>query len=287
MRGGGDSHLGIGTGGRAPPVTPAYGVSAAAVRAGAWAAALACCALPAWAQAPLATPSGWEAGVQLSDYRYEEPGTMMLEGTRFGLSGAYATAVSPSRAFARLEGRWSYGELEYRGSGVLTGVPDQIVEIRLLAGRGYAAGSVLWSPYVGAGFRYLHNDLRGVTSTGAIGYRRESNYFYLPLGVTLRMPLAEGWVFAPQVEYDVFVRGVQRSYLSDTGLGFGDVSNAQSSGRGYRVQLMFEGRRWTLAPWLHYWNVKDSDLRPAGLGVLVYEPANETREGGLELRYRF
>jgi hypothetical protein len=61
---------------------------AVALRAGACALALACVGLPARAQEPLATPSGWEAGVQLSDYRYEEPGTMTLEGTRFGLSGA-------------------------------------------------------------------------------------------------------------------------------------------------------------------------------------------------------
>lgn len=286
MRRGGSSHLGLGTGGCAPPVTPAYGVSAAAVRAGACAAALACCALPAWAQTALATPSGGEAGVQLSGYRYEEPGTMSLEGTRLGVSGAY-TAVGPTRAFARFEGRWSYGALEYQGSGAMTGVPDHLFEVRVLAGRDYAAGSVLWSPYVGAAYRYLYNDLRGVTSTGQIGYQRESNYFYLPLGVTLRMSVAEGWVFAPQIEYDVFVRGVQRSYLSDTGLGYGDVSNEQSRGRGYRVQLMFESRRWTLAPWIHCWDIEDSDVQPAGLGVLVYEPANKTREAGLELRYRF
>ncbi|HEX9184158.1 MAG TPA: hypothetical protein VF876_12955, partial [Burkholderiales bacterium] len=197
------------------------------------------------------------------------------------------TAVTPRRAFARLEGRWSYGSLEYQGSGTLTGVPDYLLEGRVLAGRDYGDERLRWSPYVGGGIRLLYNDLRGVSSTGAVGYRRESTYFYLPIGVTLRMPLADGWVIAPQVEYDIFVRGVQRSYLSDTGLGFGDVSNEQSSGRGYRVQLMFESRRWTLAPWLHYWDLKDSDLQPAGLGVLVYEPANETREAGLELRYRF
>lgn len=271
MRGGGSGHLGLGS---------------RVATARAWAAAIACCALTAWAQEPLATRGGWEAGVQLAQYRYEEPGTMWLEGPRIGLSGAY-TAVTPRRAFARLEGRWSFGNLEYHGSGVLTDVPDYLVELRLLAGRDYASGSVRWSPYFGGAFRYLHNDLRGVSSTGAVGYRRESSYFYLPLGVTLRMALAGGWVFAPQVEYDVFVRGVQRSRLSDTGLGFADVSNEQGNGRGYRVQLMLESRRWVLAPWMHYWDVKDSELQPAGMGVVVYEPANWTREAGVELRYRF
>lgn len=287
MRGGGGSDLGIAAGGCAPPVTRAYGARAAIVRAATRAAVMAACvAAPAWAQDPLATHRGWELGGQVSDYRYEEPGTMSLEGARLGVSGAY-TAVHPTRAFVRVEGRWSYATLEYQGSGVLTDVPDYILELRVLAGRDYAAGSVLWSPYLGAGFRYLYNDLRGVTSTGAIGYRRESSYFYLPLGVTLRMQIAEGWVFAPLLEYDVFVHGVQRSYLSDTGLGLPDVSNDQSSGRGYRVQLMFESRRWTVGPWLHYWNVKDSELQAIAPGSAVYEPANETREAGVELRYRF
>jgi hypothetical protein len=273
MRGRGEGNLGL-------------VARALALRAGACALALACVGLPARAQERLATPSGWEAGVQLSDYRYEEPGIMSLEGTRFGVSGAY-TAVSPIRTFARLEGRWSYGELDYQGSGTLTGVPDHILELRVLAGRDYAAGRLLWSPYAGAAYRYLYNDLRGVSSTGAVGYRRESNYFYIPLGITLRMPLAEGWAFAPQLEYDALVSGTQRSYLSDTGLGLPDVSNDQSRGYGYRVLLTFEHRRWALVPWLHYWDVKDSEVQTIAPGLAVYEPANETREAGLELRYRF
>ena len=257
-----------------------------AVRAGAWLAAAACVGDAAWAQDPLATRAGWEVGGQLAQYRYEEPGTMSLEGTRLGVSGAY-TAVTPRRAFARLEGRWSFAALDYQGSGVLTDVPDYILELRLLAGRDYAYGGLRWAPYVGVAYRYLYNDLRGVSSSGAVGYQRESNYFYLPMGVTLRMPVAEAWVLAPQLEYDVFVRGVQRSYLSDTGLGYGDVSNQQSSGRGYRVQLMFEARHWTVGPWMHYWDIKDSDVQSIGMGRAGQEPANWTREAGLELRYRF
>ena len=64
----------------------------------------------------------------------------------------------------------------------------------------------------------------------------------------LRVPLGAGWVLAPRLEYDGFVRGVQRSYLSDTGLGANNVTNGQRRGRGYRVQLMLEGRRWSLWP---------------------------------------
>lgn len=240
------------------------------------------------AQDSLATRSGWEVGGQVARYRYEEPDVMWLKGNRIGAMGAY-TVVNDKRVYRRIELRSSYGELEYQswGTGAMDGVPDHLLEVRALAGRDYPAGKLVWSPYVGGGFRYLYNDLRGTTSTGHIGYRRESFYFYVPLGLTLRMPLGEDWVFAPQFEYDAFVHGVQRSYLSDAGFGDPNITNQQRHGRGYRVQLMFESRRWAFGPWMNYWNVKNSDLQPIAPGLGGYEPANWTRESGVELRYRF
>jgi hypothetical protein len=236
---------------------------------------------------PLATRAGWDVGGQAAQYRYEEPDLVVsLKGNRIGAMGAY-TVVNDQRVYARIELRQSYGELDYQGSGTMNNVPDQLFEVRALAGRDYPAGKLVWSPYVGGGFRYLYNDLRGFTSTGAIGYRRDSSYFYVPLGVTLRMRLGEDWVLAPQLEYDAFVHGIQRTYLADTGLGFNNVSNQQRHGRGYRAQLMFEGRRWSFGPWLHYWNIKDSDIQPTAPGFVGFEPANWTRESGVELRYRF
>ena len=233
---------------------------------------------------PLATRSGWEIGGQVARYQYEEPGLMWLQGDRFGVVGAY-TATNEKRVYGRIEARWSYGELYYQssGTGTMNNVPDHLLETRMLAGRDYPRGSLVWSPYAGAAFRYLYNDLRGFTSTGASGYRRESLYFYVPLGLTLRMPLGANWVLAPQVEYSGFIRGAQRSYLADTGIpGFSNVTNNQRHGGGYRARLMVEGRRWSFGLWTDYWDVKDSDVQHGGL-----EPANWTRESGVELRYRF
>jgi len=255
------------------------GMTAAGFAAALWAS-------PLQAQDLLATRGGWEVGGQFARYHYEEPDFMWLKGERVGAAASY-TFASERRTYSRFEVRWSYGELEYEGSGTLQGVPDYVLEARVLAGRDYAAGRLAWSPYLGAGLRLLHNDLRGVSSTGQRGYRRESSYFYVPLGLILRVPLGAGWVLAPRLEYDGFVRGVQRSYLSDTGLGANNVTNGQRRGRGYRVQLMLEGRRWSLGPWLDYWKVKDSDVQPIGLGLAGLEPANWTREAGVEVRYRF
>jgi len=235
---------------------------------------------------PLATRGGWEAGLQAAGYEYDEPFFATLEGERIGASGAY-TFLGPDYLHSRIEARYSYAELDYTGSGTLADVPDHVFELRALAGRDYRAGRIVWVPYVGLGLRYLYNDLRGTTSTGQFGYRRKSRYYYLPVGVTLRIPMGGRWVFAPQLEYDAFANGKQRSYLGDAGLGLNDVTNRQGRGRGARAQLAFEGPRWGFSLWTHYWKIKNSDVQPVGFGLAGLEPANTTQETGVELRYRF
>jgi hypothetical protein len=234
----------------------------------------------------LATRGGWEAGVQVSTYEYEEPDFALLEGERIGVTGAY-TFRGRENVHARVEARYSFGELDYTGSGTLADVPDHLFDGRALAMWEFRHGAVMWVPHAGLGVRYLYNDLRGTSSTGAIGYRRESHYFYLPLGLTLRVPMGKDWMLAPQIEYDGFVRGSQRSYLADTGLGFSDVSNEQRGGYGVRAQLAFEGPRWSFIVWANYWDIEDSDIQPIGGGYAGLEPANTTREAGVELRHRF
>lgn len=235
---------------------------------------------------PLATRGGWELGLQGSTYEYEEPNFALLEGDRAGVVGGY-TWLGPEYLHSRVEARYSYAELDYTGSGTLSDAPDHLLELRAIAGRDYRAGRIIWAPYVGLGYRYLYNDIRGITSTGHIGYRRKSRYYYVPLGVALRVPMGGGWVMVPQLEYDAFANGRQRSYLGDTGLGLRDVTNRQEDGWGARAQLMFETRRWSFGVWTHYWDIKDSDVQPIGFGLGALEPANSTRESGIELRYRF
>jgi len=234
---------------------------------------------------PLLTRRGWEIGGQVAKYYYEEPDFMNLKGNRVGVVGAY-TFTNPAHVYNRIDGRVSYGSLKYEGSGTQDNIPDWIFEARAVIGKDFlVGGSVAVSPYIGLGYRYLYDDLRGYSTVGNVtyvGYRRYSHYVYAPIGLTLRMRAGDQWVFAPTVEYDAFLGGRQYSQLSDTGLGDPDVSNTQHDGRGYRVYLMAEGRRWSFGPWLHYWNIKISDIQPAGV-----EPANWTREYGLELRYRF
>jgi len=235
----------------------------------------------------LLTKDGWDLGGQTATYHYEEPDFAKLTGERIGVVGAYA-GTDASHFYSRIDGRISYGSLIYEGSGTQDNNPDWIAEVRAVVGKDYlVSDNVALSPYVGLGYRYLFADGRGYTSTGAIGYRRYSRYFYVPVGLTLRIRAGDQWVIAPTVEYDAFIGGTQVTKLSDTGLGYADASNKQDDGYGYRVYLMAEHGPWSFGPWLQYWNIKDSDIVPIGFGLGALEPANWTREYGLEFRYRF
>jgi hypothetical protein len=239
---------------------------------------------------PLATRPGWEFGAQVTKYEYTEPDFANLSGPRLGFDGA-GTLVS-GLLFARIEGRMSYGLLDYQGSGTVTGVPDYILEARALIGADFLGSGVSFSPYLGLGYRYLFDDFRGYSSTGASGYRRYSNYLYVPVGFTLRFRLNGGWVLAPTLEADVFLSGKQVSNLSDTGIpGLQDVTNTQSTGRGHRAALMFEKDNLAVGLWTNYWHIDDSDVQFAGVVAgrsrFVLEPENYTRESGIEFRYRF
>lgn len=236
-----------------------------------------------------ATPAGLVIGLQASDYRYEEPRiAMSLDGQQLGGNLSY-TQVDERGVFGRGELRIAYGKLTYRGSGVANDQPNFIADGRFVAGGDFFAGeSFGLASYAGLGYRYLFSDLRGTTSTGARGYRRYSYYFYVPLGLTLRYRAANGLIVAPTLEYDHLVRGRQYSQLSDTGIaGLRDAENAQRNGHGYRAALRFETRGLHFGPWFQHWDITNSDITPIGLGLVGLEPANKTREWGVELGMAF
>ncbi len=239
------------------------------------------------ADSPL-TRRGWEIGAQLSDYQYEEPDIgVKIWGGRVGVTGAY-THTGASRWFFKLDGRIAYGSLKYEGSGTKDSVPDSIFEMRGVLGKDFSPRrGVSVSPFAGFGYRHLYNDLRGTTSTGAVGYQRYSRYWYAPVGLTSRIKAGGQWVIAPTIEYDYFIEGKQVTHFTDVGVGYGDATNMQKKGYGYRISVMAEKDSWAFGPWMNYWRIEDSNVVPIGFGVFGREPKNETREYGLEVKYRF
>lgn len=250
------------------------------------AAAHAALAQDAPARSRLSTRPGLEIGGQVAYYDYQEPNFAELKGNRLGLVAAW-TAVGDQSLFAKIDFRASYGSLTYQGSGSMSGVPDMILETRAVAGFDWVLQGATLSPYAGLGYRYLYDDLSGYSSTGAAGYRRYSNYLYAPVGLTLRVDIGSDWVFAPTGEIDIFLKGKQKSMLSDANPAFNNVTNTQNKGSGYRFYLMFEKDRVAIGPYMQYWHIQNSDVQPVGNGQAGLEPENFTHEYGLELRYRF
>lgn len=238
--------------------------------------------------ASLATRGGFEAGGQVSAYRYTEPTVdVKIDGAQIGLRGAY-TSPFDEGFFSRLELRLAYGELRYSGSGTAEAQPNLVFEGRFLLGHDFHPGaSVALTPYSGLAYRYLYSDLRGSSTTGAVGYRRYSQYFYLPLGLTTRVRVGDAWVVSPTVEYDVFLGGNQYSRLSDAGFGDPDVRNRQHKGVGVRAAVMFIRGPISFGPWGQYWRIKDSEIVRISANLGVYEPKNRTFEAGFEFNYHF
>lgn len=236
----------------------------------------------------------WELGADVSHITYKEPSVMEEKGMMYGIVGSYTYR---SKFMLKADGSFSYGQVDYKNSGTLDNIDDYILEFRGVCGYDFPIlkASIL-TPYVGIGYRYLNDDMSGMTtSTGALGYERESNYLYSPIGVTIFTPLRNGWSFGATVEYDIFWRGKQISHLSDAVPGLNDPENRQKKGYGARGSIKLQKKDekidFAIEPYIRYWNIKkseDADLTYYGTYIgYAYEPKNNSTEIGIMLAMMF
>ena len=259
-------------------------------------------------------PTSINVGTEFSYFHYEEPDFMEDKGYLYGVFANVSHRISQNQPikslgdiFANgntlnayeLDGRLSFGYVDYesRSTGSLDDIRDYIFELRGTAGYDMPlCNAFTLTPYVGLGYRYLNDDSGGKrTTTGAAGYERESNYFYLPLGIKGLATLGNGWSVGLSGEYDIFLYGRQISHLSDAVAGLGDVENDQDSGYGLRASLKVMKETATanffIEPFVRYWNVDDSEISPvtyngvlAGFGL---EPENNSMEVGFRAGINF
>lgn len=238
----------------------------------------------------LTTQTGNDIGLSLSSYQYQEPGPMSLKGSKIGLD-LRTTKVLQNDQFIRGDLRYAFGSVDYNGSGSASREQDWYIEARGLVGKEWVLNDAVFSLYTGFGYRYLFNDGRGITSTGAAGYRRESSYSYLPIGIIHHRALSDQARLESTLEYDHLLAGKQITSLSDTGQGFNDLTNNQSSGYGLKLSVMYQKSNWAIGPYAHYWNIGQSDtvlLYQNGIPVLIaWEPENNTVEFGLKASRQF
>jgi hypothetical protein len=240
----------------------------------------------------------WELGIQVSDITYKEPGVMKQEGLMYGLLCSYAYHSDSNVMFGIGLGL-SLGKVDYSSpaSGDMDNIPDWMAEFRLLGGRDFSASEASFlTPYTGIGYRYLNDDSSGMTSTtGAYGYERESNYFYIPIGIEASIGLENDWSVGVILEYDLFCGGLQISHLSDVDPNYNNPENAQKGGYGIRWSAKFRKKgEWVdfvIEPFIRYWNIEKSEDADITYGGVYwgsgYEPKNNSTELGITLAIGF
>lgn len=240
-----------------------------------------------------------DIGPEMYSFNYKEPGFMEEEGTFYGVRIGYtfrdwlpdSTKESPSGggSMFRAEGRFAKGQVDYDGA-LLDGTPkktdgidDFAFEGRLLLGGDWLGDGILNTLYAGMGYRYLNDD----SSFDPSGYERESNYLYLPVGYEIDINLQSGWSWMGRVEFDYLLWGMQRSHLRDFPPYYSDFDDRQNSGHGYRTSIRFQHKSkdvvLAIEPFYRYWDINKSEVNYDG----GYEPANETKEIGIQLFWIF
>lgn len=178
----------------------------------------------------------------------------------------------------------TYGQTEYTGSGTMT---KDYYKARFEGSLAYDIAD--FSPFIGIGYRQLYDDSGGkVSSTGALGYDRRSQYFYIPVGVTGNITNDLSF----KAQYNLFLAGIQTSYLSSAISICGDLDNTQDNGHGFDAALIYKiSEKFTLFSYYRYWDIEDSrsaDIVCAGSVVATgLEPENTTNEAGVGVSLRF
>lgn len=246
----------------------------------------------------------FKVGPEISYLRYKEPGHMKEQGLMYGISASYSYHNMRNLLMVGIEGKASYGELDYKGATIIgtplniDNVPDYMLEFRGLIGLDLPIKSSYLTPYIGIGYRYLNDDTHEKYSGG---YEREANYFYSPVGFKILVPVEEewsfkstiqkGWTFGVTAEFDVFWDGTQKSHLEDLTSSLKTIENDQDNGYGLRGSITLQKKLnnlWIgIEPFIKYWHIKASDpevLKIEGLGpIKIIEPRNYSTELGAML----
>jgi len=242
----------------------------------------------------LKTEDSIEIGLQTYWYKYEEEvdGDFFMSNTgqKYGLSLTGIKNIG-NNVYIIGDIRYATGDVKYKSASGTGDVSDDMYETRLLVGIEKVTDGALWSSFIGLGYRYLYNDLRDL---GSGGYRRESQYIYVPIGITHRFRVNRNSRISTTFEYDYFVQGEQKSYLSDVSPAdaaiFGDPVNDQNNGYGIRVNTSYEEESWSVGVFLNYWKIEDSEVNYYDDPPVVWsllEPKNDTIEAGVQVKYRF
>jgi hypothetical protein len=246
-----------------------------------------------------------DVGGEIFYYRYAEPNPVGIrnQGPMYGFDAGYAYRPAKPNFFNNpltnvyfVQVRYTDSDdLKYSGDGDIKNKHDDALEYRGLIGKDYYIGAdSMVTPYFGFGYRELYDRGKGeMTTTGLLAYDRRSHYYYLPLGGDIVIDLPDNWEFDPNIEYDLFISGWQKSYFSDSP-GNADLVNHQDHGFGIRssIKLLKKGPLvdYYMEPFVRYWHIEESKAEFQVIGGQPgywVEPDNNTIEVGSEFGIQF
>ncbi len=234
----------------------------------------------------------WTLGPQIYYLGYKEPNfNVKIDGPMYGVTGMY-THHDKNNIMVRVGVDVAWGKADYSStvSGSISDMDNFSHEERITAGYDFHPNdSLTLTPFSGIGFRFFDNDSSGrISSAGAYGYERESNYIYTPVGLEIGADFHNSWKMELSGEYDIFWYGRQESHLEDVASNFNTVVNDQSGGYGVRgsLKILKKGNQYdlTIEPFVRWWSIKDSQFSTityaGAIAGYAYEPRNETLESG-------
>lgn len=251
-------------------------------------------------------------GIEGQQYRYAErvpelPRFMRLTGWMIGINSTYKQTYE-NLWTASLEMRGLYGKTYYWSlkTGTANNTPNILMEPRILLGKGFSFENLDLEPYIGFGYRYKMDDSHNQKSTtGHTGYKRISNYYYIPIGVNINVKSDKLWDLKATLEFDYFICGRQYGYNQFILRNNNNPSltlyapftsiHKQNKGYGLKAQLLFnpklEDCSILIGPYIYYWNINSSNLfiyiKEDPSIYNSYEPKNHTVEAGLKVQIKF
>ena len=230
--------------------------------------------------------------IDVHHYLYEEPGIMReqsnLPGLIFGCDNYqhFANSFELDQLGYRFE--LGGGQMRYVGSGMTSSVYiKSLIELYAPLSSPFTEPHNQYQGaykfYLGLGYRnLLDHPLQQCTSSGHHTYIRSSQYFYMPVGMSLSTP----WLGRCNLQYNFFFKGRQISFLNLIFENANKVIHDQSQGYGGHISYIWpDGRR---SCYLCYWRIENSNVGVMildGHSYRVLEPQNFTMELGW--RYSF
>ena len=275
----------------------------------------------------------FEFGTDFFYHQFEEPGLVEQDGYLYGIQGAYTlrTSFNEFRSISdhfedrdklnmfRVEAMAAFGTVDFEGTGAgeHKGRENYMWEIRGLAGYDFLVrDDIVLTPYMGFGYRYLRDRSPGrilpfASFSGIFSFERESEYFYIPVGLTTTKKLGEGWTMDFNMEYDFLLHGQQTNHYNDGGVKVNGafvldaLEFEQDKGFGVRGSLKLTKERketsFFIEPYIRYWRLRDSETRQftsesgsrlwfdgtLTIPRVANQPKNNTTEVGLKLGLRY